>query len=116
MLTFGCAVHYFDEETGTEHLWGVGHMQMRVAPPEEEVRAVVGQMRTLGLSVGQLQNNRHLALGWHSDTRLYMIDDDTSVRFEWPTSRLFNVRVGSEPPWARPNEEQSPLLPSLPGD
>lgn len=27
-----CAVHYFDPHTGTEHLWGVGHLKMKVTP------------------------------------------------------------------------------------
>ena len=30
----GCAVHYFDAQTGTEHLWGFGHLKM-LEPPKE---------------------------------------------------------------------------------
>ena len=26
LLTPGCALHYFDSKTGTEHVWGFGHM------------------------------------------------------------------------------------------
>jgi hypothetical protein len=28
----GCAVHYYSASTGTEHLWGFGHLKMRAVP------------------------------------------------------------------------------------
>ncbi|MFT4589665.1 MAG: hypothetical protein ACI8QF_003782, partial [Limisphaerales bacterium] len=38
----GCAVHYYDKETGTEHLWGFGHLRMKAEPSEDGVvRAVM---------------------------------------------------------------------------
>ena len=40
-LSAGCAVHYFDEATGTEHNWGFGHLKIKVAPPDEGLRALV---------------------------------------------------------------------------
>ncbi len=39
--TTGCAVHYYDPKTGAEHIWGVGHLVMKVSAPNEGVRAVV---------------------------------------------------------------------------
>ncbi len=34
-LSTGCAVHYYDQATGTEHLWGFGHLKMAVHPSNE---------------------------------------------------------------------------------
>lgn len=104
VLLPGCSVHYYDEDTGNEHLWGFGHMVMRVSEPNEGVQARVGQTRTLGLSAGHHPDASHMTLGWHNETRLYAINPETSVRFEWPDNRLFNVRVGSLPPWEQAHE------------
>ena len=41
VLPSGCAIHYFDAETGTEHLWGFGHLKMKVGELREGLQAVV---------------------------------------------------------------------------
>ncbi len=94
----GCAIHYFDPETGTEHLWGIGHMRMKSIAPTEDVRAVVHGTETLGVAFGHLRQEGYLHLGAQRRQVLEVLDADTSVRFEWPDSDFFNVRVGSELP------------------
>ncbi|MGH7773247.1 MAG: hypothetical protein ACREQA_13555 [Candidatus Binatia bacterium] len=32
----GCAVHYLDPDTGAEHVWGFGHLVMKVQPSRRE--------------------------------------------------------------------------------
>lgn len=97
LLTSGCAVHYYDKATGTEHLWGFGHMKMKVAPSGEGVRAIVKGTQTLGLGVGLGREDYYLSAGWSSQ-RILRVADDTCVRFEWPTADFFNVRVGTNFP------------------
>lgn len=97
-LLNGCAIHYFDPETGTEHLWGIGHMRMKVGEANEGVRAIVAGTDTLGVAVGSAAYDRYIALGWQRLSRLQVVGEDTAVRLEWPTSDLFSVRVGSELP------------------
>jgi hypothetical protein len=94
----GCAIHYYDSETGTEHLWGIGHMRMKIGEPKERVRAVFAGTDTLGMAAGSAAYDRYIAVGWQRFTRLQVVDEDTAVRLEWPTTDLFSVRVGSDVP------------------
>lgn len=34
----GFAIHTFDPETSTEHLWGIGHMKVKVTPVNHGVQ------------------------------------------------------------------------------
>ncbi len=95
----GCAVHYYDTKSGTEHLWGFGHMKMKAPPPNEGVQTVVKGTETLGLSLGAGQEDCHVGLGWDYRRRL-SVSSNATVRLEWPTGDFFNVRVGTVPPFA----------------
>ena len=94
----GCAVHYFDKNTGTEHLWGFGHMKMKVAPEEESLQAIVRGTDVIGLSTGSADKQAYLTLGWHRLQRLDIVTESTAVRLEWPNSDFVNIRVGSSFP------------------
>lgn len=107
MGTAGCAVHYYDRKTGTEHVWGVGHMTMKVVPPNEGVQAVVRSTSTAGLAVGSCDGQPYVALGWAAQQRVEVLDENTAIRFEWPDG--FNsIRVGSAPPGLDPKPLQPP--------
>jgi hypothetical protein len=46
VLTFlinisGCAIHYFDEKTGADHVFGFGHKVMKVLAPKGSHQAIV---------------------------------------------------------------------------
>jgi hypothetical protein len=94
----GCAIHYFDTKTGTEHIWGFGHMKMKAAPKEEGLQAIVRGTDVLGLSMGSADNQAYLTLGWHNIQRIDIVAESTAVRLEWPNSDFVNVRIGSEFP------------------
>jgi hypothetical protein len=94
----GCAVHYFDKKTGTEHIWGFGHMKMKVAPEEEGLQAIVRGTDVLGVSTGSADKQAYLTLGWHRLQRLDIVTESTAVRLEWPDSNFVNIRVGSSFP------------------
>ncbi len=94
----GCAIHYFDPKTGTEHLWGFGHMKMKIGLPNEGLQAVVRGTDVLGISVGSTDRQSYLTAGWHHLQRLDVVTESTAVRFEWPNSDFACVRVGSEFP------------------
>ena len=95
----GCALHFYDEATGTEHVWGLAHVKMRVQPSTEGVTALAQGSETLGFSAGRTAAGSHLALGWHDESRILVSPEDASLRFEWPTSDVFDVRVGAKPPF-----------------
>ena len=100
LASCGCALHHYDETTGTEHIWGFGHMKMRVAPCNEGLRAVVRGTDVFGASLGIGKRESYLTAGWHRTQRLDVIDKNTKVRFEWPSSDFRYVRIGSEFPFA----------------
>ena len=91
----GCAIQYFDPETGTEHLWGFGHMRMKVGKVNEGVQAIVTGTDTLGIAAGSVASERRITVGWERVSRFRVVDADSSVRLEWPSTDLFSVRLGS---------------------
>lgn len=99
----GCAIHYFDPKTGAEHIWGVGHMVMKAAAPREGHRAIVLGTETIGFSVGNVGGQGYLTVGWEKRQRLEILDENTSIRLEWPNRSFFTIRVGSE--WPRVFDE-----------
>lgn len=94
----GCAVHYFDSDTQTEHIWGIGHMKMRFLEPEEGLQAVVHGTDVLGASLGKADKHGYLTLGWQRLEFIDILKESTAVRLEWPTSDFVNVRIGSRFP------------------
>ena len=95
----GCALHYYDPATQTEHLRGLGHMRMKVAPAHEGVQAVVKGTTVVGASVKIAPDDNHLAVGFDKSTQMAVVSEGASVRLEWPASDPFSVRVGSRPPF-----------------
>lgn len=94
----GCAVHYFDVETQTEHIWGIGHMKMKYLEPNEGLQAVVHGTDTLGLSVGKAGEHRYFAVGWQNLQFIDVLTESTAVRLEWPQSDFASIRIGSRFP------------------
>ena len=94
----GCALHYYDRASGTEHLWGFGHMKMKVVPSNEGVQAVVKGTEMLGINAAAGQEDFHIGLGWDYCRRI-VISSNAAVRLEWPNGDFFNVRVGTVPPF-----------------
>lgn len=99
MLCTGCAVRWYEKETGTEHIWGLAHMKMKVAPPNEGVQSIVTGVDTVGFNVGAGQDYYGISLGWDSRRRI-LVSSNAAVRFEWPSADFFTVRVGTKPPFA----------------
>ena len=98
----GCAIHRYDAATGTEHVWGIGHLSLRVQPVEEGRQAVITERSVAGLGLAAGKDAWGLSLGWDQVTRVNAWDDSVAVRVDWPTGSLADVRIGSLPPWAEP--------------
>jgi hypothetical protein len=95
----GCAVHYFDAKNNTEHIWGVGHMAMKVGAPNEGLKAVAVRTDVVGVAVGSLQKDVHLELGWGARQRIEIVDENTALCLAWPKGSFYNARVGSRFPF-----------------
>ena len=95
-LCAGCALHYYDKTSGTEHLWGFGHTKMKAEPSTNNVRAIVKGTQLFGVNIGAGQQDYYFSAGW-DNRRQITVMDNASVSLDWPGNSFFNVRVGSEP-------------------
>ena len=105
LLLSGCAVHYYDAETGTENLWGFGHFRMK-GPPKNGAQPVVTGSHLLGLNLRAGRDDYGVGIGFDSQSRITMPASGTLL-LEWPTNfpnahrdmqNLFNVRIGTNLP------------------
>ncbi len=94
----GCAIHYYDNNTGAEHIFGFGHMVMKVSSPKGTHQAIVGGTDILGIGLGKNNDGTYLSLGWDSRRRIEVINENTSVDLEWPNGDFLNTRIGSSGP------------------
>jgi hypothetical protein len=109
----GCAIEYFDARNGIEHVWGIGHVAMKVGLSNEGLKAVGHRTDSLGLSIGKAQEGYHLGLGWSSYQRIDVVDQNTQLCLAWPAGSFYNARVGSEfppeiPECGREKKEKNP--------
>ena len=104
----GCAVHYYDDKTGTEHLWGFGHMRMRVSVPDEGIQAAVHGVKIRGLGISKSPENFSLITGLYSKDTVEIIAEDTALRLEWPSNDLFDIRFGKTPPFLKNKKINQP--------
>jgi len=94
----GCSLRYYDAGTGTDHVWGFGHIKTRVTVPEEGRLAVASGRSLYGIAIGTDEEGGYFSLGWDSRERVIILDENTKVRLEFPAAGIFDVRVGAKPP------------------
>jgi hypothetical protein len=115
LFSGGCALHYYDKSSATEHLWGFGHMKMRAVPQRHDeppfsnaVIAFVTGVRTAGLNFGAGSEFAGIGAGWDSRSRLIIRAEGAEFFLLWPTNTVrlpqdlkdfFTVRVGSDCPF-----------------
>ena len=98
-VSFGaCGLHYYDPDTGVDHLWGVGHLKMKLTSPVEGVRATITGVQMLGVGVSLGETNHYAQVGWSDIRLLRILHKSTCVRLDWPSNDMFSVRVGTVPP------------------
>jgi hypothetical protein len=107
VLTSGCAVRYYDAKTGTEHVWGFGHLRMKSAPVQASgVESVISGTSTLGLSLGTGREDYYVTAGWDYRRRI-VLGTNAAFALEWPRADFFNVRIGTNPPFLTPGYRYS---------
>jgi len=89
----GCAVHYFDAKTGTEHIWGFGHMRMKATVDGAEPQAVVSGVETAGVTVGVGSAGTYLNVGLNRRDTTQVAAEGTNVRMEWPEGDFYQLEV-----------------------
>ena len=102
----GCAVHYYDARTGVEHVWGIGHLQMKAAPVTDGIDSVVSGRSLAGIGLGAGRDDYYVTAGWDYRRRI-VVGTNAALSLEWPNADFFNVRVGTNPPFLRPDYNHS---------
>ena len=64
LICTGCAIHYYDTETGAEHIFGIGHMVMKASSPKDNFQSIVRGTDIFGLGFGKNDDGGYLSLGW----------------------------------------------------
>lgn len=96
--TAGCALQYYDEATGTQHLYGIGHLRMKVSQEAGGPTAVVTGTRSCGIGAGTAAGGGYALVGYQDLRTIEVLAEDSEVRLEWPTQDFFSVRVGKDFP------------------
>lgn len=99
-LFAGCAVHYYEASTGTEHLWGFGHMKMRIVPAVDnpKIQAVAVGIQTIGARVDTANDTSGLSFGYSNTSVVTIVASDTALRLDTVGSDPFTLRLGTQFP------------------
>jgi len=111
----GCGIHHYDAKTGVEHLWGFGHLRMRVLPPTNGVEAVITGNQLVGVRVGAGTTDYGLSVGYDNRRWIVINPGASPLTLGWPTADFFNFRIGTNlPPFPglTPETPDHTLLPS----
>ena len=102
LLLTGCGVHYYDPKTGVEHLWGFGHLRMKVQPDTTNgVQAVMKGYQVIGVQLVAAQEDYGLVAGYGDRYMLYVNPTNAAFGLEWPTASFFNIRVTTNAPFQK---------------
>ena len=98
-LLSSCAVYYRDRDSGAEHIWGFGHLSMKVVPPNEGKQALIQRTTLTGLAVGLDNGSLGLSVGWDQREHILVYDANTTISIQRPPSNdFFYFKIGTYPP------------------
>lgn len=102
LLSTGCAFHYHDARSGSDHVWGFGHLQTRVNAGSNGVMTIVSGVRSLGLGVSSAPEQTALTAGWSVRHRI-AIPQDSAVSLTWSKANPFDALIASVPSPGQPS-------------
>lgn len=95
----GCAVYYRDRDSGAEHIWGFGHLSMKVVRPAEEKQALIQRTTLTGIAIGLDNGSFGLSAGWDQREHILIYDANTVISIQRPpTNDFFYFKIGTYPP------------------
>ena len=98
----GCAFRYHDKTTGTDHVWGVGHLAMRADVRTDAPTVVVHSMQTLGLALGVEDGRRSVTFGWTDAQTARVLAEPAALKLSFPSRDLFKLDATNLLPVANP--------------
>ena len=97
----GCAIYYRDPDSGAEHIWGFGHLAMKVTPPLEGKQAIIRRATLTGVALGTGQGSFGISVGYDRNESILIYDENTAISIQRPPSNdFFYFKIGTAPPGA----------------
>lgn len=94
----GCAVYYRDRDSGAEHIWGFGHLSMKVIPPVEEKQAIIQRTTLTGVAVGMDNGSLGMSVGFNQREHILIYDENVAITIQRPPSNdFFYFKIGTYP-------------------
>ncbi len=106
-----CAVYYHDRVSGVEHIFGFGHLSMKVTPPKEEKQAIIQRATMTGVAVGMDNGSLGMSVGYDQREHILIYDENVAITIKRPPSNdFFQFKIGTYP--IEPNKLLSGKKPS----
>jgi len=105
-LLSGCALHYYDKATGTDHLWGIGHLSMQAQTTPNGQVALIRGLETFGLATGIGQDDSYFQTGWSRRQRLDLLQPDASIRIKKLSADFTTFKIGEYPTPANSSDKR----------
>ncbi|MEQ1816760.1 MAG: hypothetical protein ABL861_09935 [Nitrosomonas sp.] len=98
IILSGCAVYYRDRDSGIEHIWGFGHLSVKVTAPSEEKQAIIQRTTLTGVSTGLDNGSLGMSVGYDRREHIIIYDENTVITIQRPPSNdFFYFKIGSLP-------------------
>lgn len=98
LLIQGCAISYYDPQTGVDHIWGVGHLAMKVLPDEDDKQILITQKTLAGVALGFEGISPSFSMGWNQSERITVFDQNTSLSIQRPSNNdYFQLKFSAFP-------------------
>jgi len=92
----GCSLHYYDPKTKAEHVYGIGHMVMKVQDAGDNRVAIIKGFSSIGVSGGTNDEGAYFGAGWSSHRNIQILEPNTKLDLLWPSSDFLNLRIGED--------------------
>lgn len=97
----GCAIYHRDPDSGAEHIWGFGHLAMKVTPPLEGKQSIVRRATLTGIAISTGQDSFGISIGYDRKEHILIYDENTAISIQRPPSNdFFYFKIGIAPPEA----------------
>lgn len=97
LINQGCAVHYYDPQTGADHIWGVGHLAMKSASSSDAKQVLITQKTLAGVTFGFEGAFPSFNLGWNQSERITVHSKNTSLAIERPSNDYLQFKFAASP-------------------
>lgn len=97
-LLLSSCIHYIDD-SGAEHIWGAGHLVLKVATPDKEKQAIIQRSTITGIAFGLNNESFGLSVGWDQRERILIYDENTLISIQrHPSDDFLRFDIGTDPP------------------